>query len=199
MRLASQIGILDEKIQGEAAALGGGDARRSEASGIEATLASLRAERETIAAEEPTIAAEIEDVEPRLAALKAKRADAEQACAELEAREREDQIRADEIRAAVVARKAVEERAVADLGRAQDRAFKALGERVYLERPAALVEAATPVERSDLRIAELQRRAIELTELVGAVNRRAFLRGIAWLALATLVVAGALVAFLALT
>jgi hypothetical protein len=175
-RLGSVLGVLDEKITGQETGLAG-----TAADEAAATIASLRAERETIAAEEPALAAEIDDVEPKIASLRATRSDAEKRIGRLESLERDETVRTDEIRAAILARKAVEERAAADLVRAKDTALRELGERLYVDRPG-----------------ELQRRLLELTDLVGAVNRRALARGVGWLALALLLV-GALVAVVVIT
>jgi hypothetical protein len=194
-RLGSQLGALDDKIVGEEAGKGG-RAARPETAAVEATIASLRAERETIAAEEPVLAAVIDDVEPKLASLRGHRGEAERKIAELEQAEKDDVVRVAEIRAAIVARKTVEERAVADLSRANQAALRELAERLYVDRPAELDLLLPPVERSDLRIGELQRRVLELGDLLGAVNRRALLRGIAWLALAFTLLGGLVAAYL---
>jgi hypothetical protein len=185
-RLGSQLGVLDEKILGRESSLGNAPGGEPPASSDEAAIATLRAERQTIAAEEPTIASQIDDVEPTIAALRGGLVENQKRIAILEEEARDQEVRVAEIRAAIVARKAVEERAFAELGRAQERALRDLGERLGIDRPDELRKLLVPVERSELRLAELQRRLLELGELVGAVNRRALFRGIAWIGLIAL-------------
>ncbi len=179
------LAALDEKIVNLEASAAGGKGGRSQRVGArgspeaqQAALAAARAERAAVLDEEPEIAAELDDLNPRIANLNAAREDAEKKLAEARERDRDGTVRTDERVAAVRARKAVDERAVADADRALDEVLVALGEKLAMERPRQLGSRLRPVDEHDVSIATLERRALELGELVGGVNRAAIARGI---------------------
>ena len=81
------------------------------------------------------------------------------------------------------ARKAVEERAKGELEREQEDALRGLGEKLNVERPLDLLPRLKPIEEHEVAIATLERRRVELGELVAGVDRWAFARGLLWIAL----------------
>ena len=143
----------------------------------------MRAEREEVAREEPTIASELDDLEPAIASLTSARADAAAKVAKLEADEEAAIVRTAEKLTAARARKAVEERARLELERDQEEALRALGERLNVERPRDLLLRLKPIEEHEVAIATLERRRVELGELVAGVDRWAFARGLLYIAL----------------
>jgi len=160
---------------------------------IEADLATLSADRQAVARDEPAIVAELDGLLPRIASLQAARSDAQARITAARAGEIEATSRAVEQVAAVQARRRVEDRAAAAARTAGDKALVELGERLYSERPDDLTIALKSVERQDLELATVQRRGIELRELVGSVERGAVARGIFWWLLILLAVAAAVV------
>jgi len=152
---------------------------------VEAELATLRADRQAVARDEPALAAELDGLLPRIASLQAARGDAEARITAARNRETDARSRARDQVAAVQARRRVESRAAADAKTASERALVELGERLYVERPDDLTIRLGAVDQQDLAIATAQRKAIELRELIGSVERGPLLRGIAlWVAVA---------------
>jgi predicted nucleic acid-binding Zn-ribbon protein len=191
--LHATLAELDKKITATKGKLVSVKGPRTDPQSIEAELAALRAEREGVAREEPEIAAELDDVEPKVASLQAARTEAEKRIASLRREAEDTRVRTEEKLTAIRARKAVEDRGVADADRDRDGALRELGERVAVERPDAFATRLRPIDTHDAAIATLERRALELSELVGGIDRGALFRGIAMLALATLAVVGLLV------
>ena len=181
-RLRSTLAELDKRIEREEASLPG-EAARDRGGEVEAHIASMRAEREEFAREEPVIAAELDDLEPAIASLTSARADAQDKSAKLEAAEQAAVVRTAEKLTAARARKAVEERAKGELSRDQEDALRGLGERLNVERPLDLLPRLKPIEQHEVAIATLERRRVELGELVAGVDRWAFARGLLWIAL----------------
>ncbi|HTM19187.1 MAG TPA: hypothetical protein VL172_01725, partial [Kofleriaceae bacterium] len=186
--LHENLATLDRKIADKKSSLVSIKGPRTDPQSLEAELAALRAEREGVAREEPEIAAELDDLEPKVASVQSARADADKRIATLRTEDQETRVRTDEKLHAVRARKAVEDRAVADADRDRDRALRELGERIAVERPPALTGRLRPIDTHDAAIAVLERRAVELAELVGGVDRAKLARGIAVLATAVLAV-----------
>jgi len=190
-KLKDALAELDRRIaRGEASLAGAESAERAE---IEASLASMKADRESVAEEEPVIAAELDDLEPAIASLGANLAEARARVERLEKAEAAAQVRGAEMITAVRARSAVEERAEAELAREQEEALRALGERLEVERPEGLVPRLRAVEEHEVAIATLERRRVELGELVRGIDRWALTRGVLWLILlAAAIAAGVL-------
>ena len=180
-RLTDHLAELDRRLTREEARLiAARSESKADAAEVEALIASLRAERESVAEEEPVMAAELDDLEPMIASLSAQRSDAEAEVARLEQAEVDAAVRTEEIATALRARRAVEQRAEADLARRQDEALRALGERLNVERSAALIPRLRPIEEHEVAIATLERRRVELSELVKGVDRWALVRGVLW-------------------
>jgi hypothetical protein len=156
---------------------------------IEARLASLRADRDAVRQEEPILAAEQDDLEPRIASLVAARKECERKRAEAEQQDRDDQERVAEKIAAVRAATLVEERAIADADRSRDEVLASLGEHFDLERPSVIVSRLRGVDEHATAIAILERRIVDLQEIVGGIDRFAITRGV--LAIVGLVLAAA--------
>lgn len=189
---------LDDKIRKAKASLVSVKGPKGDPSAVEAEIASLRAEREAVAREEPPLAAELDELDPQIAALGAAQKEAARSIEDLHRREREAKERVDEMIEAVRARKAVEDRAVAEADRDRDEALKRLGERLSVDRPAVVAARLRPIDEHDLSIATLERRAFELGELVGGVDRAAIVRGVAVLVAGVAIVAGLLIWLLVL-
>jgi len=157
---------------------------RDNAAEIQAKLASLKAERESVLAQEPPLVAELEQLEPAIASHQA---DRDAARAELERRAREDaddQVRTDEKLAAAAARRQVEERAVNESDAARDQVLLGLGEWLDVERPEVIGPRLRGADEHAMAIATLDRRILELQELVDGIDRWAIARGFALVALA---------------
>ncbi len=89
--------------------------------------------------------------------------------------------------------KVVDERAEAELLVAQEEALAALGEQLAEERPEELTLPLRSIEAHEVAIATLDRRHLELSELVRSVDRWAVARGVLWLLTLAVGVAAALV------
>ena len=190
-RLRSTLAELDKRIEREEASLPG-QAARDRGSEVEANIASMRAEREEFAREEPAIASELDDLEPAIASLGSARGDARARATRLESAEQAAVVRTAEKLTAARARKAVEERARGELEREQEDALRGLGEKLNVERPLDLLQRLKPIEEHEVAIATLERRRVELGELVAGVDRWAFARGLLWIALVLGAIAGAI-------
>jgi len=172
------LAALDKKIEHLKTDLDSGKSGRSSPENQEAALAAACAERDAVEEEEPDIAAELDELNPRIANLQAARAETEEKIKEARVRDREGVVRTEEKIVALRARRAVDERAVADADRALDEALAALGEELAIDRPRALGSRLRPVDEHDVSIATLERRALELGEIVGGVSKAAIARGI---------------------
>ena len=70
------------------------------------------------------------------------------------------------------------ERSQCEAEAARDKALYGLAVRLLIDRPTQLGRAFEPIDDLDLSIATQERRAMELRELLGSVDRRAMARGI---------------------
>jgi hypothetical protein len=174
----SQLATLDGKMAAVTASLVKVKGPAADRAGVEAELATLRADKQAVQRDEPKIAAALDNLLPRIASLKAARADADAKIAAARQGQDAARDRAVEQVAAVQARRKVEARAVAEAAGDRDRALVGLGERLYADRPKDLTRKLDAVEQRDLAIATAERRAIELRELIGSVERGALIRGI---------------------
>jgi predicted nucleic acid-binding Zn-ribbon protein len=159
----------------------------------EAHIASLLGERQAMADEQPTLAAELDELEPAIAGIIASRADARARVVRVEKAERDAVVRVEEKLTAVRARRVVDERAEAELAQDQEESLAALGERLGVERPAELGSRLRGIEEHEVAIATLDRRHLELSELVKSVDRWAIARGVLWLLALVVGVAAAVV------
>jgi chromosome segregation ATPase len=157
--------------------------------GIQADIATLKADLKAVQRDEPAIAAELDALEPRIAGIKAARAEADKKQAELIKHEDEDQRRTIELYEAIGAKRKVVERAAAEAEAARDVVLFELGERLYVDRPAELSAQMSPIDRIDLELGETDRRIMELREILSNIDRSKVLRGAAVILAAALVVA----------
>ena len=162
---------------------------------IHADIATLKADQIAVQRDEPTIAAEIDALDPRIAAIRAARAEAEQRKADAQAAEREDVRRTAELYEAIGAKRKVVERAASDAEASRDRALFDLGERLCVDRPLSLAAQLAPIDAIELELGESDRRTMELREILSNVDRMKLARGILLLLL-VLGAAGAFVAWL---
>jgi hypothetical protein len=189
-QVKSTLASIDSRITAAKASLVSVKGPQKDPGAIEAELATLRADRQAVSRDEPAIAAELDGLLPRIASLQAARADAAARITAARNLEIEAKGRSTDQVAAVQARRRVESRAAADAKTASERALIELGERLYVERPDDLTIRLGAVDKQDVAIATAQRKAIELRELIGSVERGALLRGAAyWLLLLAAVTA----------
>jgi hypothetical protein len=188
--LAEQLRKVDTKIRTTEASLTSVKTRKEDRAGVLAEIATLKADREAVQRDEPALAEQLDRLAPRMAGLEAKHHDAQARITELEADEATDQQRAVELIAAIEAKKKVVERSHGDAEARRDKALHGLAERLLIDRPSQLGRAFEPIDEIDLQIATDGRRAMELRELLGSVDRGAMARGIALMAV-VLIGAGA--------
>ncbi|MEO8702559.1 MAG: hypothetical protein ABI867_21115 [Kofleriaceae bacterium] len=172
--------------------------KKTELSGIQAEIATLRADRVAVERDEPLLAAELDALNPRIAALEARRAEVRKHRNELEQNETEDQRRTEELLAAIGAKRKVVDRATNDAESARDKILFQLGERLYVDRPRDLTAQLAPIDVIDVELGTGDRRSMELREIISSVDKAKLWRGIAYLTLITLAVAGTLLGFLVL-
>jgi predicted nucleic acid-binding Zn-ribbon protein len=180
--LAEQLKKVDTKIRTTEASLTSVKTRKEDRAGVLAEIATLKADREAVQRDEPALAEQLDRLAPRMAGLEAKHHDAQAKITELEADEATDQQRALELIAAIEAKKKVVERSHGDAEARRDKALHGLAERLLIDRPSQLGRAFEPIDEIDLQIATDGRRAMELRELLGSVDRGAMARGIALMA-----------------
>jgi hypothetical protein len=147
--------------------------------GIQAEIATLKADQRSVQRDEPAIAAELDALDPRIAAITAARTEAEKKQAERQKSEDEDQRRTIELYEAIGAKRKVVERAAAEAEAARDAVLFELGERLYVDRPAILGAQLSPIDRIDLELGESDRRMMELREIVSNIDRWKIARGTA--------------------
>jgi hypothetical protein len=190
-RLQENMACLDSKLTKAESRLAKLSAeKKAEA---EATIATMRAERRGLDKEEPELAAEIDQLEPAIASLTASRAEGRARAARIEEQERAAVLRVAEKVVAVKARCVVDERAEEELALAQEEALRALGERLAVERSPEIVPRLRGIEEHEVAIGTLERRHLELTELLHGVDRWTVARGVLWLLVIAVAVAAALV------
>jgi chromosome segregation ATPase len=151
---------------------------------IQAELASLKADRRAVERDEPRIAAELDALNPRVAALEARRTEARKKRIEIEEEEKKDQGRAQELLAAIGAKRKVVDRAAADAEEMRDKVLLELGERIYVDRPTSMQFELAPVDAIDVELGVTDRRMMELREIIGSVDKWKLARGIAVIVLA---------------
>lgn len=177
-KLQAALQDLDDKVAAKKASLVTVKGPKIDPAAVEADIASLLAERSDVGGEEPAIAADLDELEPKIASLKVARKDARGEIDKTNKAEAEAEIRTEEKLAAVRARKAVEDRAVLEADRARDDALRLMGEQLWIERPETLSARLRPIDEHDATIATLERRALELRELLGGVDWAAVVRGV---------------------
>jgi hypothetical protein len=196
--LAVQLDKLDRAIRTTESSLTSIKTAKADRAAVQAEIATLKADRKQVQGDEPMLAAELDSLAPRIAALEAARADAHAKIAELRESELNDVRRAEELVTAIEAKRKVVERSQAEAEAARDKSLYALAERLLIDRPTQLGRAFEPIDELDLTIATQERRAMELRELLGSVDRRAMARGITVMVLiAAAAVAGVILALTA--
>jgi hypothetical protein len=193
--LADQLRKTARKIAETEALLVSVKSEKMDRAGIQADIATLKADQKAVQRDEPVIAAELDALEPRIAEIKAKQAEAERTKTEHESGEADDQRRTTELFEAIGAKHKVVARAAADAEAARERVLFELGERLYVDRPASLAAQLAPIDRIDLELGESDRRAMELREILSNVDRLKIARGAAVMLLA-LAAVGAFVTWL---
>jgi hypothetical protein len=183
---------IEGKISTTEASMGSLKAQQVEKATLEAELASLRADRQGVLRDEPKIASELDAISPRIAGLEARRSELRSKRASVEKAEREDQSRSEDLLAAIGAKRKVVDRASADAETLRDKILFELGERLYVDRPAALAAELSPADAIDVELGTSDRRVMELREIMSSVDKAKLARGIAVLVLA-LAAIGALV------
>src|SRR5690606_34366329 len=105
---------------------------------------SLKADRIAVHRDEPKIAAALDGLNPRIAGIEARRAEALRRRGELVQHEHDDQRRAEELLAAIGAKRKVMDRAAGDAEALRDKILFELGERLYVDRPDDLASQLVP-------------------------------------------------------
>lgn len=163
---------------------------------IQAELATLKADRIAVQRDEPKLAAELDALNPRVAALEGKRAEAKRKTQEIEKAELDDQRRSDELLAAIGAKRKVVDRASSDAETLRDKVLFELGERLYNDRPGDLSPQLSPIDVIDVELGTGDRRVMELKEIISSVDKPKLARGIAVFALLVVAIAfGVLLGF----
>jgi hypothetical protein len=152
--------------------------------GVQADIATYRANKVAVLRDEPIIAAELDGLNPRIAAMEATRSGLEKKKADLDKAEQEDQRRTLELLEAIGAKRKVVERAAADAETARDNALFELGEQLYVDRPSILTAQLSPIDQIDLEIGEGERRSMELREILSNIDKAKLARGLAMIILA---------------
>jgi chromosome segregation ATPase len=179
------------KLDGRIANVEAGRGKWADSASQAAELAALRAEREGVAKDEPVIAAELDALVPRIAAIEAARDRLRRKVVELGEEEEEDAKRSDELLSAIAAKRKVVERATADAEKARERMLAELGERLYVDRPRSLAAHLSPIDSLDLELGDIQRRMMELKEILASVDRWKLARGLVlWVLIAGAIGAG---------
>jgi len=177
--LKEQLREIAKKISDTEALLHSVKGEKMDRAGIQAEIATLKADQRTVQRDEPAIAAELDALDPRIAAIVAARTEAETNQAKRQKAEDEDQRRTTELYEAIGAKRKVVERAVAEAEAARDVVLFELGDRLYVDRPAILGAQLSPIDQIDLELGESDRRAMELREIVSNIDRWKIARGAA--------------------
>jgi prefoldin subunit 5 len=182
---------IDKTIAATEASLHAVKSELTERAGIQAEIATLRADRMAVQRDEPRIASELDALNPRIAALESRRSEARKLRTALESGEVEDKRRAQELLAAIGAKRKVVERAVGDAENLRDKILFELGERLYVDRPTDLSAELAPIDIIDVEVGTGERRAMELREILSSVDKAKLARGIGLAVLAFAALAGA--------
>jgi chromosome segregation ATPase len=175
---------VDEKIAFTEASLSSVNNEKEDLGAIQAEIASLKADRKSIQLDEPELASALDSLHPRIAKLEAARADARQRRTELIEAEQEDQRRTDELLTAIGAKRKVLDRAASDAETLRDKILFELGERLYVDRPDSMSPELSPIDAIDVELGTVDRRMMELREILQSVDRMKIVRGVAlWILL----------------
>ncbi len=177
--LRDQLRQLDAELADAAAALASPRSGKDDPAALRADLARRKADRAAVQRDEPGLAAQLDVLAPRIAALEGKLAEEEVRRAELVRADADDQRRTDDLLTAIGAKRKVLDGAADDAASERDRILFELGERLYVDRPAALVAQIAPIEAIDVDLGVGERRVMELREVLSTVDTRKLARGIA--------------------
>jgi DNA repair exonuclease SbcCD ATPase subunit len=175
---------IDGKIAFTEARLSAADTEQADRGAIQAEIASLKADRKAVQKDEPVLASALDSLHPRIAKLEAARAEARKRRASVEQAELEDQRRTEELLAAIGAKRKVVDRAAADAETLRDKILFELGDRLSVDRPESMSPELAPIDAIDVELGTVDRRTMELREILSSVDRMKLARGIAlWILL----------------
>ena len=175
--LRSALARVDAQIAMEQSSLVSVRGNKIDPASVQAEIATLRADRKAVERDEPVIAGELDALDPRIAAIEAARGEAQKKHAEIEANETADQRRTEELLEAIGAKRKVVDRASADSETLRDKILFELGERLNVDRPAALTTLLSPIDEIDMDLGTTDRRLMELREIISSVDRWKLFRG----------------------
>jgi chromosome segregation ATPase len=175
---------IDKKISETEALLRSVKGERLDPAAVQADIVTLKADRQAVLRDEPQIAADLDELNPRIAAMEAQRAELRKKRVELDKAEGDDQRRSAELLEAIGAKRKVVERAAGDAEVARDTALYELGDRLYVDRPKPLTAQLAPIDQIDLELGEGDRRIMELREIMSNIDKAKLARGLAMIILA---------------
>lgn len=173
--LRSALDALDEQIRRLEAKIASG---KGDATATQARLASMRAEREAVARDTPDPSRDANRAMPTIKRMRIQR---DKVQAEIDGLRQRDQDSGARLEAALNElrqQKADKERAVHRADQARNDLLRGLGEKLCLERPERLSLLLRRVDHHDVQIATMERRAMELEDLVQGVDRSKLVRGL---------------------
>jgi predicted house-cleaning noncanonical NTP pyrophosphatase (MazG superfamily) len=173
---------LDEKIADVNSQLVSPKPSKKDPAEIQAELATLKADRESVKRDEPALAAELDGLSPRLAAIDAKKTESTKRRVELVKAEEDDKRRAEELLVAIGAKRKVMDRASNDAETLRDKIMYELAEHLYVDRPEELAAQLSPIDAIDVELGSAERRIMELREILSSVDKWKFVRGVLYLA-----------------
>lgn len=176
--LRDQLRRIDAKIQETTASLVSVKGPKQDPAGIQAELATLKADRVAVQRDEPKIASELDALNPRIAAIEAKRTESQKRHADITKAEEDDKRRTEELLSAIGAKRKVMDRAAGDAETLRDKILFELGERLYVDRPDDLGPQLAPVDAIDLELGTHDRRVMELREILSSIDKAKLARGI---------------------
>ncbi|HWO18666.1 MAG TPA: hypothetical protein VNO30_07810 [Kofleriaceae bacterium] len=182
--LRDSVRRLDEKIALTEARLAGADLQEAERGAIQAEIASLKADRKALQKDEPELASALDSLQPQIAKLEAARADARRRRTDVEQADRDDLRWTQDLLAAVGAKRKVLDRTASDAETRRDKIALELGDRIYVTRPERMGPELAPLDAIDVELGTVNRRTMELREILQSVDRWKLVRSIGlWLLL----------------
>nr|MBA3453696.1 hypothetical protein [Deltaproteobacteria bacterium] len=188
--LRDQLRRVDAQIQETTASLVTVRGPKQDPAAIQAELATLKADRAAVQRDEPKIAAELDALNPRIAAIDARRTESQKRLADITKSEEDDKRRTEELLSAIGAKRKVMDRAAGDAETLRDKILFELGERLYVDRPDDLGPQLAPVDAIDLELGTHDRRLMELREILSSIDKAKLARGILVILLAVGVIGG---------
>ena len=188
--LRDQLRKIDTKIQETTALLVSVRGPKQDPAAIQAELATLKADRVAVQRDEPKIASELDALNPRIAAIEAKRIESQKRHVDLLKAEEDDKRRTEELLSAIGAKRKVMDRAAGDAEVVRDKILFELGERLYVDRPDDLGPQLAPVDAIDLELGTHDRRVMELREILSSIDKAKLVRGILVILVFLAVIAG---------